>query len=232
MTSEELIAELKAQADPEKAEHSHRFFKSGKGEYAEGDLFLGIRVPDQRVVARKYKTLPFEEIKPLMHHAYHEIRLTAVLLLTYKRNKKNSDEVARFYLNNLEGVNNWDLVDSSCHKILGPWMTEHPEKRQILYDFTQSGDLWKKRIAMVTCYHFIKKDDFEDTLNLAKILLQDSHDLIHKAVGWMLREAGHRNREIETAFLDKHADHMPRTMLRYAIEKFEEPLRQHYLSKG
>lgn len=230
MTSEQLINELKTLADPKKAEHSHRFFKSGKGEYAEGDQFLGIRVPAQRVVARKYKALPFDEIEPLMHHAYHEVRLTAVLLLTYKRNKKNSDDVARFYLNNLEGVNNWDLVDSSCYKILGPWMAEDPDRRQILYEFAQSDDLWKKRIAMVTCIHFISNNDFEDTLNLAEILVNDSHDLIHKAVGWMLREMGKRDLKTETDFLDKHAGHMPRTMLRYAIEKFEEPLRQHYLN--
>ena len=230
MKHTEVIKLLKEQADPEKAKHSTRFFKSGPGEYGEGDKFLGIKVPDQRKIAKKYRDLPAEEIEKLLQNEFHEVRLTAVMLMTYKVEKggqEELEEMTQLYLENLPAMNNWDIVDSSCHKILGPFLEN--KERDLLYDFARSDDLWKKRIAMITCYHFIKQEDFEDALNIAEILVNDEHDLIHKAVGWMLREVGNRDLETEEEFLKKYYQNMPRTMLRYAIEKFEEPLRLKYL---
>jgi len=154
----------------------------------------------------------------------------ALMLLVYRIQKStnlDSDRVVQLYLKNLDYVNNWDLVDCSCHHILGPFL-EHKE-RDILYDLANSDKLWEKRIAMITCFYFIRKHDYKDALAIAEILLNDNHDLIHKAVGWMIREVGNRDLEVETQFLDMHFKEMPRTMLRYAIEKFEEPLRLHYL---
>ncbi len=230
MTAKLALSELHQFADPIKAEHSKRFFKSGKGEYAEGELFLGINVPNQRKIAKKYAQMPLPEVEILLQNKYHEARLTAVMLLVYRIHKSTSlelDQVVQLYLKNLDYVNNWDLVDSSCHQILGRFL-EHKE-RDLLYDLAKSDQLWEKRIAMITCFYFIRKNDFKDALAIAELLLKDSHDLIHKAVGWMIREVGNRNLEVEKQFLDKHFKKMPRTMLRYAIEKFDEPLRLHYL---
>ncbi|WP_428235281.1 DNA alkylation repair protein [Gracilimonas sp.] len=230
MNQQDVINELKKYADPEKAKHSTRFFKSGPGEYGEGDEFLGIKVPDQRKVAKKYRELPATEIGKLLHHNIHEVRLTAALLMVYKVEKGGDEELeqmTKVYLNNLAGFNNWDIIDSSCHKILGPFLED--KDRGLLYDFAKSNDLWKKRIAMITCYHFIRQNDFEDALSIAEILVQDDHDLIQKAVGWMLREIGNRDLDTEEEFLKKYYRIMPRTMLRYAIEKFDEPLRLKYL---
>lgn len=231
MNAQNIIQELKELADPEKAKHSHRFFKSGPGEYGEGDAFLGIKVPEQRKVAKKYRDLPASEIHILLQNKWHEVRLTAAMLMVYKvekGNQKELEEMVDLYLNNLSAFNNWDLVDSSCHQILGRFLEN--KDRDLLYGLARSGDLWKKRIAMITCYHFIKQKDFEDALQIAAILVQDEHDLIRKAVGWMLREIGNRDLETEESFLKKHYLTMPRTMLRYAIEKFDEPLRLKYLN--
>lgn len=231
MNANHIIKELKAEADPEKAKHSTRFFKTGTGEYGEGDKFLGIKVPTQRKVAKKYRELPAFEIQELLRNQYHEIRLTALLLMVYKVEKGGPEvleKMAQLYLKNLHAVNNWDLVDSSCYHILGRYLEN--KERDLLYDLAHSDDLWKKRIAMITCYRFIKNKDFEDALNIAGILVEDEHDLIQKAVGWMLREIGDRDLATEQLFLKKHYKTMPRTMLRYAIEKFEEPLRKKYLS--
>ncbi len=230
MTAQLALAELQQFADPVKAEHSKRFFKSGKGEYGEGEIFLGINVPNQRIIAKKYSQIPLPEIEILLQNKYHEARLTAVMLLVYRIQKSTDlelDKVVQLYLKNLEFVNNWDLVDSSCHQILGRFL-EHKE-RDLLYDLATSDNLWERRIAMITCFYFIRKKDFDDALAIAEILLNDNHDLIHKAVGWMIREIGNRDLKVETQFLDLHFKKMPRTMLRYAIEKFEEPLRLHYL---
>ncbi len=231
MNAQNIIQELKKLADPEKAKHSGRFFKSGPGEYGEGDEFLGIKVPDQRKVAKKYRELPASEIQILLQNKWHEVRLTAAILMVYKVEKggqEQLEEMVNLYLNNLSAFNNWDLVDSSCHQILGGFLDN--KERDLLYDFARSGDLWKKRIAMITCYHFIKHEEFEDALHIAEILIQDEHDLIHKAVGWMLREIGNQDLETEEKFLKDHYQTMPRTMLRYAIEKFDEPLRLKYLN--
>lgn len=230
MTYLDVINELKKYADPEKARHSARFFKSGPGEYGEGDEFLGIKVPDQRKVAKKYRELSETEIEKLLHHKIHEVRLTAAMLMVYKVEKGGEEELeqmTKVYLDNLSGFNNWDIIDSSCHKILGPFLED--KDRSLLHDFARSDDLWKKRIAMITCYHFIRQNDFEDALAIAEILVNDDHDLIQKAVGWMLREIGNRDLDTEEKFLKKYYQGMPRTMLRYAIEKFDEPLRLKYL---
>jgi len=229
-THKSILDKLFLFKNPEKAKHSYKFFKAGPGEYGEGDEFLGIKVPDQRKVAKKYRNLPVAEIEKLLQNEFHEVRLTAVMLMTYKVEKGGLDELeemTRLYLNNLPAINNWDLVDSSCHQILGRFLQD--KERDLLYDFAHSGDLWKKRIAMITCYHFIKQEDFSDPLNIAEILVHDDHDLIQKAVGWMLREIGNRDLETEEEFLKKFYHNMPRTMLRYAIEKFDEPLRLKYL---
>ncbi len=230
MSASEAIKMLKEFSDPEKAEHSYKFFKAFPGGYGEGDEFWGIKVPDQRKVAKKFKHLEFDEIQKLISHSYHEARLTAVMLLVYKLERSDdelADEITAFYLKNLKYVNNWDIVDSSCHQILGRFLLSR--ERDLLYDLAESDNIWERRIAMITCYHFIKKEDFTDALEIAEILVNDNHDLIQKAVGWMLREIGNRNLDAETRFLDRHYKTMPRTMLRYAIEKFDEPLRQHYL---
>lgn len=216
--------------NPEIAEHSQRFFKTGPGEYGEGDIFRGIRVPEQRKVARKFKHIDLGTAEELLHSPYHEDRLTALLILVEKYKKKDPEQrqaIYDLYLANTAYINNWDLVDSSAHKIVGPHLENR--NRGILYELVKSDSLWERRIAMMTTHFFISKGDFEDALRLAELLLHDEHDLIHKVVGWMLRELGKRNFDLEDAFLQKHYRDMPRTMLRYAIEKFPEDRRQAYL---
>ncbi|MBO6523565.1 MAG: DNA alkylation repair protein [Balneolaceae bacterium] len=233
MTYELVLRELQEYANPEKRDHFARFFKNNPGEYGEGDKFLGIAVPNQRKVAKKYNEMPLSEVEKLLRSKFHECRLTAVMLLVYRIEKKDQDvvdEVAEFYLKNIEYVNNWDIVDSSCRFILARFLEKR--ERDLLYDLAKSDNLWERRIAIITCYYFIKNDDFEDALAISKLLLYDGHDLIHKAVGWMLREIGGQDQLTEEAFLlqEDHYKKMPRTMLRYAIEKFDEPLRKKYLS--
>lgn len=221
-------------AIPERATHNKRFFKSGKGEYAEGDQFIGVRVPDMRAVAKSlWKDQTWEDLRIGIASPYHELRLTTLFLLIhrYKAARKDlaeKESCIQFYLDNLAGVNNWDLVDSSCHILLGDWFMKRD--RDLLYEFAESGELWKQRIAMVTTYAFIKKDQFQDTLQLAEILLFHEHDLIHKAVGWMLREMGNRDEKPLLGFLERHAHHMPRTALRYSIEKFDKDERQYWMT--
>ena len=232
MTAEavQVINQLKSLADPKIAEHSARFFKSGPGEYGEGDLFLGIRVPVIRKQVKSYQNLPLNICVELLQNSFHEVRLFAVLMLVSRYQSANSEQQAviyETYLSNSNRVNNWDLVDSSAHKIVGVHLQQ--ANRRKLYELAQSELLWDRRIAMIACYHFIKNDDFVDTLKLAKLFLNDQHDLMHKAVGWMLREVGKRNFDTENEFLIKHYQKMPRTMLRYAIEKFPSALRQAYL---
>ncbi len=214
------------------AEHSQRFFKTGKGEYGEGDKFLGIRVPVLRTVSKKYKTLPLTQLRLLIQSEYHEIRLVAVyiLVLQFKRAKKNIDrqkEICDFYLANMNYINNWDLVDSSAHYMLGPYLLNR--EKGLLYKLSKSDNLWHRRIGIMTTFHFIKNNQFDETLAIAEILLKDDHDLIHKAVGWMLREIGKRDKKTEEQFLLNHYKKMPRTMLRYAIEKFPKEERKAYL---
>ncbi len=208
------------------------FFQAFPGGYGEGDTFLGVKVPDQRVVAKRfYKELSLDEIAVLLGENIHEHRLTAVFMLVLRYEKAKSEKekqaVVDCYLENISGVNNWDIVDSSCHKILGPWLIDRD--KGLLYEFAVSGDLWLQRIAVITTMHFISKHRYDDALRLAEMLLHHPHDLIHKAAGWMLREIGNRDYDVEYQFLVKHYQQMPRTMLRYAIEKFDEETRQGFL---
>ncbi|HUT64913.1 MAG TPA: DNA alkylation repair protein [Spirochaetota bacterium] len=224
---------LSSCADPKKAAHLQRFFRTGPGEYGEGDRFLGIKVPDGRAVAKRYyKDVSFNGIGELLESEIHEHRLTALFMLVLKFEKSRDEtEKARIidlYLKYLDRVNNWDLVDSSAPKILGAWLFD--KDRALLYELARTGHLWRQRAAVLSTFYFIKHGDFSDALQIAELLLGHPHDLIHKAAGWMLREIGNRDRETEEAFLKKHYKKMPRTMLRYAIEKFEPEIRSRYLN--
>ncbi len=220
----ELIKkELNNKASKEKAKILARFFKTGKGEYGEGDFFIGVKVPEQREVAKKFKEASFEDLKVLIKSEVHEYRLTTLLILIFKY-KTEKKKVFNFYIKNTKQINNWDLVDLSAPNIVGDYLID--KDRDILYDFAKSEDLWKKRIAIISTFTFIRNNDFKDTLKISEILLNDKHDLIHKAVGWMLREIGKRNIKVEKYFLNKYYKKMPRTMLRYAIEKFPEEERR------
>lgn len=226
-----LQAELEQLTDPETSAHLQRFFKTGPGDYGEGDRFLGIRVPVLRKLARGYyQALSLEEILPLIHSPWHEIRMTALIILTLKfksAGTANKKKIYQLYMRNTSFINNWDLVDVTSPHIVGEYLLD--QDRTPLYTFARSRDLWKKRIAIVSTYTFIRNNQYDDTLAISEILLRDRHDLIHKAVGWMLRETGNRDRKIEESFLRQHYQSMPRTMLRYAIEKFPEKLRKQYL---
>ncbi|MHB1418399.1 MAG: DNA alkylation repair protein [Bacillota bacterium] len=228
-----VVTELQQYADKEKAEFlPKQFFKAYPGGYAEGEQFIGVTVPNQRKVARKYfLQVSMQEAKDLLHDSIHEHRLTALLILVLKYEKSKSDSekkaIVDLYLDNTAYVNNWDLVDSSADKILGPYLLD--KEKSILDELARSNDLWKQRIAIIATYHFIRNNMYEDTLRIAFILLHHPHDLIHKAVGWMLREIGNRDFEVEYNFLFNSYKEMPRTMLRYAIEKFDEELRQKFL---
>jgi 3-methyladenine DNA glycosylase AlkD len=217
-------------ANEQIAEHSQRFFKTGKGEYGEGDIFLGIRVPLLRRLVKKYGGISIAEVRKLLHSKFHEERLLAVLMLVQLF--KSADEsvqkqVYDLYLENTEFINNWDIVDISASNIVGAHLYE--KDKAPLYDLVQSKNLWERRIAIIATFYFIRQNEFDDTLKIAEILLNDKEDLIHKAVGWMLREVGKRELEIEKEFLQEHYHKMPRTMLRYAIEKFPETSRKMYL---
>ncbi|NIT03658.1 DNA alkylation repair protein [Candidatus Saccharibacteria bacterium] len=231
-TARSVIKELKRLGNPKKAKASAWFFKTGKGQYGEGDVFAGVTVPEQRKVAKQFKELPLKEIAKLLENKIHECRLTALFILVGKYNKadgKEKERLAKFYLSHLQYVNNWDLVDSSASYILGDYLQD--KDKSILYKLARSANLWERRVAIIATAAFIKEGRYRDTLKIAKNLLKDEHDLIHKAVGWMLREVGNKSRSTEEKFLDKHASSMPRTMLRYAIEKFPKEKRAEYLSK-
>ena len=233
MTAKDVIKDLNLYVDKKKAELLSKFFKTGKGEYGEGDIFIGIVVPSQRIIAKKHKDLPLLEVQKLLNSKIHEYRLTALLLLTYKFQKadeKTKNAIIKFYLKNTKYINSWDLVDLSASYILGKYLFNRPEK-EILYKFSRSNNLWERRIAIISTFEFIKNKQFTDTLRIAEILLRDKEDLIQKTVGWMLREVGKRNLKAEEQFLKKYYQYMPRTMLRYAIEKFPEEKRQFYLLK-
>jgi len=233
-TIEAIKQELKEQAIPAKAEYFPKFFKAFPGGYGEGDQFLGVTVPSQRKVAKKYwSKIGLKEVERLLQEPIHEYRLTALFILVnmyeHSKNEAEKKEIVELYLNNLKFVNNWDLVDSSADKILGRYLFDHDKEKNILYDFAKSGDLWRQRVAIIATFYFIKQNHFADTLAIAKILLNHKHDLIHKAVGWMLREVGNRDFKAEYNFLVEHYKDMPRTMLHYAIEKFETDLRKRFL---
>ena len=229
-----IRAALEEEADADKAQHHQRFFKTGPGGYGEGDRFIGVTLPVQRRIAKKYRNAPAGELAKLLGSEIHEHRQTALLIMveSYKLKKASAErrrELVQLYLDNLDSVNNWDLVDSSAHYILGPWMLAEPEQRQLLYKLARSENLWHQRIAILTTFAFIRSSQYEDTFKIADLLLKHPHDLIHKAVGWMLREVGNRDRAAEEEYLRPRYNSMPRTMLRYSIEKFPEELRQSYL---
>ncbi len=227
-----LLGELKNIADPEKAKNLRWFFKTGKGEYGEGDQFLGITVPKLREISKKYQNLKLDDLQKLLESKIHEHRLSALMILRFKyqiSKIKDQSAIVRFYLKNTKKINNWDLVDLSCSYILGNWLINN--ERNILYKLAKSKNLWEKRISIVSTFAFIRGGQFTDTLRISKILINDKHDLIHKAVGWALREVGKKDKQTEINFLDKHYKTMPRTMLRYAIEKFSEKERKFYLKK-
>lgn len=230
MNLSDLKKDLKRLENKDQAELLGRFFKTGKGEYGEGDTFLGVRVPDQRRIAKKYQDLGLNDIQKLLDSSFHEHRQVALIILTLKYKKaEDKKKLVDFYLKNTKRINNWDLVDLSAYKILGNYLLD--KDRKILYKLAKSKNLWEKRIAVLSTFEFIAHDQFDDSLNIAEILLNDSHDLIHKAVGWMLREVGKKNHAVEEKFLKKHYKTMPRTMLRYAIEKFPEKKRKFYMQK-
>lgn len=227
-----LKSDMLQLANPEKAVILARFFKTGKGEYGEGDTFLGITVPEQRKIARKYSLLPLKDIRKLLSGKIHEHRLTALLILVIKYSKADEgdrEDILNFYLNNIRYINNWDLADLSADKILGAHLLKRD--KSILFRMAESHNVWERRIAIIATFQFIKNNQFKDTLAIAEMLINDRHDLIHKAVGWMLRETGKRDLEAEERFLLKYYTEMPRTMLRYAIEKFDEKKRTFYLKK-
>ena len=224
-----LKRELKAKASPKKAKVLKRFFKTGKGEYGQGDVFLGVVVPEIRKTAKKYNTLKLKDAVKLLHSKIHEERLAALLILVEKfQADEEKEAVYKIYLKNTKYINNWDLVDLSADKIIGEYLFD--KSKDILYKLAKSKNIWERRIAIMATFDFIKKDKFGETLKIAKMLLPDTHDLIHKAVGWMLREVGKRNLKVEEGFLKKYFQKMARTALRYAIEKFPEKKRKRYLS--
>ena len=228
----ELDEVLKKNSNAEKAKLLSGFFKTGKGEYGEGDIFLGITVPVQREIAQEFEDLGMGEIQQLLDSKVHEKRMIALFILVDRFNtadEKTKKETFDFYLKNTQNINNWDLVDLSAPKIVGEFLIDR--NREILRKLAKSEDLWGKRIAIISTYAFIRENDFKDTLKIAEILIKDKHDLIHKGVGWMLREVGKRDEEMLIDFLDKNHRVMPRTMLRYAIEKFDEGKRKEYLNK-
>jgi 3-methyladenine DNA glycosylase AlkD len=229
---EKIEFELKQLSNSKKGKDLYQFFQAFPGGYGEGDQFLGVTVPLQRAVSKKYyREITLKEIENLLTDPVHEHRLTALFMLILKfqqmKDKTECEKIVELYLKKIKHVNNWDLVDSSAHLILGPWLFERD--RKILYEFADSKNLWVQRIAVLTTYHFIRNNQYKDTLRLAETLLNHKHDLIHKAVGWMLREIGNRDYDTEYGFLVKHYKMMPRTMLRYSIEKFPEDVRQAFL---
>ena len=228
-----MINNIRKLASPNRAQTLRRFFKTGKGQYGEGDKFLGLTVPQCRRIAKKATVVNFVAIAKLLRSKYHEERLIALLILTY-RFEKSADRARKrifdFYLKNTEWVNNWDLVDLSSYKIVGEYLLGKP--RRILYRLAKSKNIWERRIAIISTLAFIRQEQYADTLKIAKILLSDKHDLIHKATGWMLREMGKRFEAGLVEFLNQNAARMPRTTLRYAIERFPEKQRKQYLAIG
>jgi len=228
-----IIDELKLLANSMQAKNLQRFLKTGKGEYGEGDVSLGIKVPQIRSIVRKYwKETNLKVAEELLHSKYHEMRMCALLILVerYKKIASEREKIFRIYIASAKYINNWDLVDLTAPQIVGGYLADKP--KTILYQFAKSKNLWERRIAILTTFNYIYQGESQETIKIARILLHDPHDLIHKAVGWMLREVGKRvDEKILTNFLDKRYKEMPRTMLRYAIERLPEETRKYYLAK-
>lgn len=227
---QKIKKEISQFASKERAEISSSFFKTGKGEYSEGDVFIGVRVPVLRKIAKKYDKMELKNLENLLKDKVHEYRFIALVILMNKYKKSDDSEKKKiydFYLKNLENINNWDLVDISAPHIVGDYLSD--KNKDVLYKLTRSRNLWFRRVAIISTFAFIRKNDFNDCLKISEDLLDDKEDLIHKAVGWMLREVGNRDLKTEEEFLKKHYKKIPRTALRYAIEKFKEDKRQEYL---
>ncbi len=222
-----LSQALQNKANPEKAKIYQRFFKTQKGDYGEGDIFLGLSVPETRAISKQFLHLSLKEIKTCLSSKFHEERLAALQILVQKYQKTKDKQIVDFYLTSTKYINNWDLVDLTADKIIGNYFAD--KDKSILYKLANSNNLWEKRIAIISTFTFIKNNQFHDTFKIAEILLKDKHDLIHKAVGWMLREIGKRDIQVLENFIKQNYKQMPRTALRYAIEKFPEDKRQMYL---
>ena len=233
MTAENVKKELKKSSDKGKVAVYQRFFKTGPGKYGEGDRFIGVTVPKQRIIAKKYQMLPLYGIAILLASPVHEHRLTGLLILTYRFPRASEVErqvIFDFYLSQTERINNWDLVDVTAPNIVGEYLID--QDPSILKRLAVSDSLWERRIAILSTFAFIRRGRHKECFELAKILMNDQHDLMHKAVGWMLREVGKRcDEELLRDFLDQYAARMPRTMLRYAIERLPEPSRKRYLAR-
>lgn len=232
-THAEVERALRTHRSPEKAAFFPKFFRTGVGGYAEGDQFLGVTVPQQRKVAREFSELSLDEIERLLASPWHECRLTALMILVKRFERADSatrEEIVGFYLGNLGRVNNWDLVDTSAPKILGAYLLEHPRRRSLINKLARSGNLWEQRVAVLATFPLTRAGEFEPLLQVAERLLDHPHDLIHKATGWMLRELGKKDLERLRRFLAAHAAKMPRTMLRYAIEKMSPAERKRWLA--
>ena len=230
MIAKEVINALKTLATEERRKVNEWFFKTGKGEYGYGDIFLGVTMPDIRRIAKKFsQEISLQELTELIRNPIHEVRLCALIILVNKYKKENSDKIYQYYMDHLTAINNWDLVDSSAPYIVGDYLYKHPEKSKILIDFSHSENLWVRRISIVSTFTFIKNNEFNTTLEIAKLLLNDNHDLIHKALGWMLREIYKRDERIIKRFLRQNYAQIPRTTLRYAIERMDKEEKLLYL---
>ncbi|MBN2094494.1 MAG: DNA alkylation repair protein [Candidatus Aenigmarchaeota archaeon] len=228
--------DLRSFANPTKAKDMQRFFKTGPGEYGEGDIFLGLTSEQLKGVAKKHSGAGFEVLQTLLNSKIHEERSCALVILVgqYQKSKKDlskREEIFEFYLKNahLGNINNWDLVDISAPKIVGDWLLD--KDRKILYTLAESKNLWERRISIISTFAFIREGEFDDALNISEMLIKDRHDLIHKAVGWMLREIGKKDERALEEFLEKHCREMPRTMLRYSIEKMDKAKKEKYMKK-
>ena len=230
MISKEVVNALKLVATEERRKVNEWFFKTGKGEYGYGDIFLGVTMPDIRRIAKKFsQEISLQELTELIRNPIHEVRLCALIILVNKYKKEDSDKIYRYYLKHLNSVNNWDLVDTSAPHIIGAYLYNNPEKSKILLEFSHSENLWVRRISIVSTFAFIKNNEFNTTLEITKLLLNDNHDLIHKAVGWMLREIYKRDEGLIKRFLRQNYAQIPRTTLRYAIERMDKEERLLYL---
>ena len=230
MISKEVVNALKLVATEERRKVNEWFFKTGKGEYGYGDIFLGVTMPNIRRIAKKFsQEISLQELTELIRNPIHEVRLCALIILVNKYNKEEPDRIYHYYLKHLNSINNWDLVDSSAPYIVGDYLYNNQEQSKILLEFSQSENLWVRRISIVSTFAFIKNNEFNKTLEIAKLLLNDDQDLIHKAVGWMLREIYKRDEDLIKRFLKQNYVQIPRTTLRYAIERMDKEERLLYL---
>ena len=232
--TEDIVRDFKKVSSKEKADILQRFFKTGKGEYGEGDVFVGVVVPEIRKLCKKYyKEILFDTLDYFLHSEIHEYRLFSLLTLTYKYEKteeKERKKIYEYYIKNIKYINNWDLVDLSAPKIVGGYLKE--KDRSILYEMIESKNIWEQRVAILSTFTFIRNNDFKEILIFSEKLLDHKHDLIHKALGWMLRELGKRDEKVLKNFLDRYYLKMPRTMLRYSIERLNETEKLRYMSKA